>query len=293
MRALHDFKQNKVAILVATEVAARGLDIESLPHVVNFELPMVPSDYVHRIGRTGRAGIDGDAISLVCVDEQPLLRDIERLLGHKIEVEVVEGFAPDRSIRPEPILRGGLGGARPGQGQRRPSSGAPRYNAPRPNHGGPRPAGAPRHDGPRPATAPGFYAGARPSNGAPRSNAGVPRPMGAPRPAWEPRPDGAPRHEGAPRQHNGGAPRSNGGAPRTGNGHARPSQPGQWLGQRPANGDQRSNGAPRHGGGPRHGQQHRNGQAPRPANAGPRQPGPRPSALPGERLSRQPGRPQG
>ncbi len=103
MRALQQFKNNKVAILVATEVAARGLDIESLPHVVNFELPMVPSDYVHRIGRTGRAGIEGDAISLVCVDEGPLLDDIERLLGHKIETEIVEGFAPDRSIRPQPI----------------------------------------------------------------------------------------------------------------------------------------------------------------------------------------------
>ena len=81
IRALNSFKQNKVAILVATEVAARGLDIDALPHVVNYELPMVASDYLHRIGRTGRAGTDGDAISLVCVDEQPMLADIERLLG--------------------------------------------------------------------------------------------------------------------------------------------------------------------------------------------------------------------
>jgi len=294
VRALADFKANRFAILVATEVAARGLDIDSLPHVVNFELPMVPEDYVHRIGRTGRAGADGKAVSLVCVDETRMLRDIEAVLGHPIPRQTVEGFEPDPSIRPEPILRGGLGGSRPGQGQRRPSGGAPRHNGQRSNPGGPRPAGAPRHDGPRPASTPAFYAGARPSNGAPRSNAGVPRPMGgAPRPAWEPRPDGAPRHEGAPRQHNGAAPRSNGGAPRTGNAHARPSQPGQWLGQRPANGEGRPSGGPRHGSGPRHGQQHRNGQAPRPAGAGPRQPGPRPSMLPGERLSRQPGRPQG
>jgi ATP-dependent RNA helicase RhlE len=103
VRALNAFKANKVAILVATEVAARGLDIDALPHVVNYELPMVASDYVHRIGRTGRAGTEGDAISLVCVDEQPLLADIERLLGHKIETEVIEGFAPDRSIRPQAI----------------------------------------------------------------------------------------------------------------------------------------------------------------------------------------------
>jgi len=105
VRALNQFKQNKVAVLVATEVAARGLDIEALPHVVNYELPMVASDYVHRIGRTGRAGADGDAISLVCVDERPLLAEIERLLGYRIETEIVEGFAPDPTIRPEPIER--------------------------------------------------------------------------------------------------------------------------------------------------------------------------------------------
>jgi ATP-dependent RNA helicase RhlE len=110
VRALNAFKDNKVAILVATEVAARGLDIDALPHVVNYELPMVASDYVHRIGRTGRAGSAGDAISLVCVDEQPLLADIERLLKHKIDVEVVEGFAPDRQIRPQAIqFRSGEG----------------------------------------------------------------------------------------------------------------------------------------------------------------------------------------
>ena len=80
---------------MATEVAARGLDIEALPHVVNFELPMVPEDYVHRIGRTGRAGVDGDAVSLVCVDEAKLLRDIEAVLRHPIPVEVIEGFEPD------------------------------------------------------------------------------------------------------------------------------------------------------------------------------------------------------
>jgi ATP-dependent RNA helicase RhlE len=103
VRALNDFKQNKVAVLVATEVAARGLDIESLPHVVNYELPMVAADYVHRIGRTGRAGEEGDAISLVCVDERPLLAEIERLLGHRIETEAVPGFAPDPAIRPQAI----------------------------------------------------------------------------------------------------------------------------------------------------------------------------------------------
>ena len=111
-RALADFKAGRVTLLIATEVAARGLDIDALPHVVNFELPMVPSDYVHRIGRTGRAGVDGIAVSLVCVDEGPLLRDIERLLGHAIPVEVIPGFEPDRSIRPQSIR------LRTGQGQR-------------------------------------------------------------------------------------------------------------------------------------------------------------------------------
>jgi ATP-dependent RNA helicase RhlE len=100
--------------LIATEVAARGLDIEQLPHVVNYELPMVPSDYLHRIGRTGRAGVEGDAISLVCVDEAPMLREIERLLGQPIPSQVVPGFAPDPSIRPEPVrLRTGGGGGPP------------------------------------------------------------------------------------------------------------------------------------------------------------------------------------
>ena len=103
VRALADFKAGRVAVLVATDIAARGIDIDALPHVVNFELPMVPQDYIHRIGRTGRAGIDGDAISLVCVDEAKLLRDIEGLLGRRIAAEVVPGFEPDRTIRPEPI----------------------------------------------------------------------------------------------------------------------------------------------------------------------------------------------
>jgi ATP-dependent RNA helicase RhlE len=103
VKALTDFKNGRATILVATEVASRGLDIEELPHVVNYELPMVAEDYVHRIGRTGRAGSTGDAISLVCVDEAPLLREIEALLGRPIPTEMVSGFEPDRSIRPEPI----------------------------------------------------------------------------------------------------------------------------------------------------------------------------------------------
>ncbi len=103
VRALGDFKAGRVGILVATDIAARGLDIEQLPHVVNYELPMVPEDYIHRIGRTGRAGTDGQAVSLVCVDERPLLRDIQALLRHTIPSEVIAGFEPDRNVRAEAI----------------------------------------------------------------------------------------------------------------------------------------------------------------------------------------------
>ena len=84
---------------MATDIAARGLDIDQLPHVVNYELPNVPEDYVHRIGRTGRAGNEGQAVSLVCVDEHKLLRDIERLLKRRIPSEVLEGYTPDPDIK--------------------------------------------------------------------------------------------------------------------------------------------------------------------------------------------------
>ncbi|HUF06847.1 MAG TPA: DEAD/DEAH box helicase [Candidatus Binatia bacterium] len=130
VRALADFKAGRILLLVATEVAARGLDIERLPHVVNFELPMVPSDYVHRIGRTGRAGITGTAVSLVCVDEAPLLRDIERLLHGPIASQVIPGFEPNREIRPEPIrLRSGQHAGQRG-GQRRGAPGPRRDGTP-------------------------------------------------------------------------------------------------------------------------------------------------------------------
>ena len=117
-RALADFKSLKLNVLVATDIAARGLDIDQLPHVVNFELPNVPEDYVHRIGRTGRAGSPGHAVSLVCIDEHGLLRDIERLLKRPIEKLVVPGFEPDPNIRAEPIQKGHQGqraGQRSGQ----------------------------------------------------------------------------------------------------------------------------------------------------------------------------------
>ncbi|RTZ72676.1 MAG: ATP-dependent RNA helicase RhlE [Gammaproteobacteria bacterium] len=111
-RALAGFKQGDIRVLVATDIAARGLDIDQLPHVVNFELPNVPEDYVHRIGRTGRAGNEGEAVSLVCVDEEKLLRDIERLLKKKIPSQVLEGYEPDPAIKAEPIQNGRNGGGR-------------------------------------------------------------------------------------------------------------------------------------------------------------------------------------
>jgi ATP-dependent RNA helicase RhlE len=105
-KALHDFKKGSLRVLVATDIAARGLDIDQLPHVVNFELPNVPEDYVHRIGRTGRAGNEGCAYSLVCIDEHKLLADIERLLKRKIPSVVEPGYEPDPSIAAQPIPNG-------------------------------------------------------------------------------------------------------------------------------------------------------------------------------------------
>jgi ATP-dependent RNA helicase RhlE len=105
-RALADFKAGRVRVLVATDIAARGLDIDRLPHVVNYELPSVPEDYLHRIGRTARAGQHGQAISLVCVDEQNLLRAIERLLKCEIKKEVISGYEPDPRIKAAPVEKG-------------------------------------------------------------------------------------------------------------------------------------------------------------------------------------------
>ena len=106
-RALSDFKQGKVRVLVATDVASRGLDIDQLPYVVNYELPNVPEDYVHRIGRTGRAGNTGRAVSLVCKDEYPYLKSIERLLNRTFPKDAVPGYEPTASdqARGEPANR--------------------------------------------------------------------------------------------------------------------------------------------------------------------------------------------
>jgi ATP-dependent RNA helicase RhlE len=139
IRALDDFKAGRVDILVATDIAARGIDIEALPHVVNYELPTVAQDYVHRIGRTGRAGVGGHAVSLVCIDEADLLRDVERLLRRPLATELVPGFEPDRAIRAEPVRYRSAHPDRIHDPRRRPSS--PRHQA---RHRRPAPTSAPR-----------------------------------------------------------------------------------------------------------------------------------------------------
>lgn len=95
VRALDEFKSKKISVLVATDIAARGIDISQLPHVINYELPNVPEDYVHRIGRTGRAGQEGEAISLVSNDERAFFKDIEKLIKQKVELEDIKGFEPE------------------------------------------------------------------------------------------------------------------------------------------------------------------------------------------------------
>jgi ATP-dependent RNA helicase RhlE len=176
-KALADFKAGDLQVLVATDIAARGIDIDMLPHVVNFELPNVPEDYVHRIGRTGRAGASGEAISLACLDEEVFLKDIERLIKRSIPREVVPGFEPPAGERAEPIVLGrmtigvggtrrnaggggggygGGGGGRGGRSGGRPAGQAPaRPGASRPAAGGPRSGGG--------GGGGGGYGGARPA----------------------------------------------------------------------------------------------------------------------------------
>jgi ATP-dependent RNA helicase RhlE len=218
VRALDDFKAGRVAILVATEIAARGLDIDGLPHVVNFELPMVPQDYVHRIGRTGRAGMEGDAVSLVCVDEDSLLDDIQHLLRMPIRREVVPGFEVNRSIAREPIRQRSEGISRPSFG-RAPSR--PRIES--------RPAAGRWPNGSAPAASP------RAANGGFNTSLPVePRraPMGAYR---RPTPSDFSRSEHAPRASAG--PRSGAGrpsAPRHTPAAPRPSAAGTSIGYAPS-----------------------------------------------------------
>ena len=176
-KALADFKTGELQVLVATDIAARGIDIDMLPHVVNFELPNVPEDYVHRIGRTGRAGASGEAISLACLDEEIFLKDIERLIRHTIPREVIPGFEPASGERAEPILLGrmtigvggtkrhgggggGFGGGGGGRGGRPGGGGGggggqrPRTSAPSAGRSAPRSEGSGRGGPARPRSGP-------------------------------------------------------------------------------------------------------------------------------------------
>ena len=226
-RALAEFKDGTLQVLVATDIAARGIDIDQLPHVVNFDLPNVPEDYVHRIGRTGRAGATGEAISLVCVDELQLLKDIEKLIKRPVPQEVIAGFEPDPTAKPEPILRRGQGGG--GGGGRSPRQGQ----------------GAPKRDGAASAK-PAQRSGQRPSNGQPKPQGAKPAGTGG-----QPRRDGqrhderprAVAHEGSAAQHAPRKPQSN--KPQSGN-------PGALLG-----GAKPRNDAPRGGQPTRSGQRGR------------------------------------
>ncbi len=175
-KALAEFKDGSLQVLVATDIAARGIDIDQLPHVVNYDLPNIPEDYVHRIGRTGRAGATGEAVSLVCVDEHQMLKDIEKLIKQTLPRHVIPGFEPDLNAKAQPIQlrsgapghggRGGGGGGRPagnrgagggggggGAGGNRGAGGGGGGGKPRSPGGAPASAGAKRSSGPRPASA--------------------------------------------------------------------------------------------------------------------------------------------
>jgi ATP-dependent RNA helicase RhlE len=203
-KALADFKSGDLQVLVATDIAARGIDIDQLPHVVNFELPNVPEDYVHRIGRTGRAGAQGEAVSLVCVDENGFLREIEKLIKREIPKEIIEGFAPHPSEKPEPIVLGRMViGEGAGRGGR--------------SGGGARPAGGGGGGGRggRPGGGGGGGQGGDRGRGAPAARAGGPAPRrdgGAP--AGGGRGPASPARAGAGGGGGrGGEPRRDGGRP--------------------------------------------------------------------------------
>ena len=127
-KALAGFKTGKVRVLVATDIAARGLDIPLLPHVINFELPNISEDYVHRIGRTGRAGASGEALSLVSADETTFLRDIEKLIEMKLPVEIIEGFEPDPNASTQPEKRQQRGGGNRSRNSRSNNSNSQKSN---------------------------------------------------------------------------------------------------------------------------------------------------------------------
>jgi ATP-dependent RNA helicase RhlE len=274
VKALEDFKAGRVDLLVATDVAARGIDIEQLPHVINYELPMVPEDYVHRIGRTGRAGVGGQAISLVCVDEQPLIQAIQQLLRRAIPTETIAGFEPDRSVRPEPIrLRSTPAERAEAAANRAAARGGGRG-------GGGRAAGGQRQPGTRPAGAArgGSHARgdeavvSRPAAGAPaRGNGGGRRRRGRGQAAGSPGTsfgNGAPSTAGRPQPRHNGRPQGGHGGPSHGASHG-------------ASHRHAAEGSAAHGGSARASSSHGG-----PSGGGPGDGGRTPRALPGERIRR-------
>ncbi|MES2424003.1 MAG: DEAD/DEAH box helicase [Pseudomonadota bacterium] len=223
-QALGGFKSGEIRALVATDIAARGIDIDELPHVVNYEIPNVPEDYVHRIGRTGRAGNSGEAVNLVCLDEEGFMQEIERFTKQQIPTQLVEGFAPEAGEKAEPIAMGRQtiwgGAGRPpsrdvmqaaakaarsemmtrmreskpqgGRGGNAGGGGGGRSAGPRQGQGG---AARPQGQGPRPQGQ-----GPRPQGQGPRPDSRGPRPDGGQRSSIQDQPPasyGQPRNSGA------------------------------------------------------------------------------------------------
>jgi ATP-dependent RNA helicase RhlE len=237
-RALADFKAGEVEVMVATDIAARGIDIDQLPHVVNYDLPNVPEDYVHRIGRTGRAGNEGEAISLVCVDEHGFLRDIERLIKRTIPQQVMPGFEPDPNAVAQTVFtqrgRGQGQGQRAGAPQGRSGSGRAPQREPQSTPGAPharrqreQPKGRTPAHGAAKDSAQSPTAGRRHADG-PAARGSVPangsqHPRGAPPAAGHAR--GRPVTAGNGNTHPRGTP--------AGSGTPRAAAPGQGSGGRP------------------------------------------------------------
>jgi ATP-dependent RNA helicase RhlE len=192
-RALRSFKDNELRVLVATDIAARGIDIEALPHVVNYDLPHVAEDYVHRIGRTGRAGSEGEAVSLVSHEDRPLMAAIERLMAREVSSRVIEGFEPgQRGTRPAAEERPsrGNGGRRPQNSQRQQRPQGQRQGQHQPQGQRPPQGGRPQRDGQRRSNGdrqPRFNGDQPRSSGQPRSNGGGQQRHGQ-------RPQGQPHH---------------------------------------------------------------------------------------------------
>jgi ATP-dependent RNA helicase RhlE len=175
-KVLKRFKDNELQVLVATDIAARGIDIDELPHVVNFDLPHVPEDYVHRIGRTGRAGSSGEAVALVCHDDRPLMAAIEKLMGRKVESRAIAGFEQSGGGHHRPVQEQPRHNARPQRPQHRPHH---QRRADNGNKNPNRPSQPPQRPHHAPAPLPGPVS--RPT--------GTPAPVHRPKQAEQRRPD--------------------------------------------------------------------------------------------------------